>query len=586
MSNKQQIEESLKGLILDNNREFVAMLSGEWGIGKTYFWRDFSEKYLKGKDVVYISLFGKNSLADIETEIVTKLYKYNKGLKKYTKHLDTVGNMASKAMGLPINVSIGSLLSLFKASDFKNTIICFDDFERLSDKVPLKDVMGLISQFKEQKECKVIMILNEKELDKLSGIDGKKHDEIFTLYKEKVVDYNFQYQPNQEELFQAIKEDIDKITFGEHQTIYDFFKKIDLKNIRIMKQALYQLKHFEFIKNYDLNEKVINEFVEIALNLFVFKAKSNYSYSDFQSMNEYLASKMLQLALKDKDSKIEANEKFDKVSHYYYLKDSYIFKKYQSRNKALIEETIYTFIDTHKINKGELQNLLDENNQSLAWYDMRNEISEMHKRLFTDFSTSNNQLVKQLFQLISKYKDNMHRLFQYSVYTPFIKDINEFAPEISTKELEIEIAKKYLHFYIISPNHDKYGALETESETGLIIYHYSWAEEYRKKCKRDILKIDTNDILMLIENVLSNRYLSQDNAYKLNQISADSYENLITGNYNFIQPLVDFLNMPNSKDARTNIINALKSLKNKSDDYAWKVKQIAKSTNINLKEEK
>jgi len=88
-----------------------------------------------------IEEFFRNLIIDdtIETEIVTKLYKYNKGLKKYTKLCDTVGNMASKAIGLPINVSIGSLLSLFKASDFKNTIIFFDDFERLSYKVTLKD---------------------------------------------------------------------------------------------------------------------------------------------------------------------------------------------------------------------------------------------------------------------------------------------------------------------------------------------------------------------------------------------------------------------------------------------------------------
>jgi len=96
MSNKQQIEISLKNLILNNDREFVAMLSGEWGIGKTYFWKEFTKEYLKDKDVVYISLFGKNSLADIETDIVAKLYKYNKNLKKYTKHLDAVGNMILK----------------------------------------------------------------------------------------------------------------------------------------------------------------------------------------------------------------------------------------------------------------------------------------------------------------------------------------------------------------------------------------------------------------------------------------------------------------------------------------------------------
>jgi hypothetical protein len=54
-------------------------------------------------------------------------------------------------------------------------IICFDDFERLSSKIDLKDIMGLISYLKEQKICKILLIMNEKELDKLGSIDGKKY---------------------------------------------------------------------------------------------------------------------------------------------------------------------------------------------------------------------------------------------------------------------------------------------------------------------------------------------------------------------------------------------------------------------------
>ncbi len=83
MRNKKHIEESLKSLILDESREFAAMLSGEWGIGKTYFWEKFQEEHLFNikktnyfkkitncifqnkinnlKNTVYISLFGYTS---------------------------------------------------------------------------------------------------------------------------------------------------------------------------------------------------------------------------------------------------------------------------------------------------------------------------------------------------------------------------------------------------------------------------------------------------------------------------------------------------------------------------------------------
>ena len=592
MSNKHEIKKSLKNLI-DDDREFVAMLSGEWGIGKTYFWHEFTENNLKGKDVVYISLFGKNSLADIEAEIVTKLYKYNKSLNKYSKHLDRVGNMASTAVGLPINVSMGSILSLFKASDFKNTIICFDDFERLSDKVPLRDVMGLISQFKEQKKCKVIMILNEKELDKLSDIDGKKHDEIFALYKEKVVDYNFHYMPSQEELFEAIKEDLKKINFCEHQTIYDFFKKINLKNIRIMKQALYQLNHFYFIKKYGLDEKVISEFVEITLNLFVFKALSNYSYSDFEELKQYDAEKKMQFALKDENFK--ENEKYEKVSHYYYSDDSHISKEYQSINQDIIEKIIYGFIDSHSLTEEDIQTQLEKNNKSLYLYTIRNEISELNTRLYIDFSVPNNKIAKQLFDLLNEHKDNMHRLFQYSNYKPFIENINKFLSEITTKSLEKEIAKNYIEFYMDNPNYDISGPFDKkEGQSSLLILSYAWAKTYINDY-RDKQKITSKEALPIIEAILDRRFLSDEDIFKLNQLKMKDFKKQIKENSDFIQPLIKFLNMNDfkvvnisgsEKEVKEKIINALQALDKESDDYTWKVDKILKSAGIKTEENK
>jgi len=593
MSNKEQIETSLKSLILDDNRAFVAMLSGEWGIGKTYFWNEFASNFLepkqdfmrgnpkKSKDVVYISLFGKSSLADIETEIVTKLYKYNKGLKKYTKYLDTIGNMASKVIGLPVNVSVGSLLSLFKASDFKNIIICFDDFERLSDKVPLKDVMGLISQFKEQKECKVIMILNEKELDRLSDIDGKKHDEIFALYKEKVVDYSFHYQPSQEELFVAIKEDIEKITFCEHQTIYDFFTKIDLKNIRIMKQGVYQLGHFNFIKDDSLDEKVVNEFVHIALRLFVFKANNNYTYTQFNDIKKYRPAKKLEGD--KKDTIVAVNKKDENNQNNYTSDNRYYSKEYLSTNTSIIEKIIYTFIDSHRLSETHLQKELKQNHQSLERYDIRNEISELHTRFYTDFSVSNSQIAEQLFNLLSEHKDVMHRLFQYDSYKPFMEIINQFSPETDTNSLEEEIAKNYIIFY----SENTTSSTDYQSrKLRLLTSDYAWAGKFIEDNKKKSIEITPNYILTLLENTLNRGYLSDEDAFKLNQISPKEYETQIKENPNLIQPLVEFLNIPYSKSGRENIIDALKSLKKENADYKWKVEQIFKSSEIAIEDEK
>lgn len=596
MSNTQQIEESLKSLILDDDREFVAMLSGKWGSGKTYFWKELSTKQEltdSKKSITYISLFGYSSIQSIKNDIVLKLSKaettkavFSEVFQSFRTSLSSKDGDESSNLNLSGSL-ISSALSLIPEKSLKDSIVCFDDFERLSDQVSFKDVLGLISQFKEQKKCKVIMILNEGEL-------SENNQDIFSKNKEKIVDYSFNYQPNQEKLFEAIQQDIKKITWCEHTTIYDFFKKIDLKNIRIMKQALYLLNLFDFIKDYDLDEKVVSELVEIALNLFVFKAYSNYTYSEFEDLKEYTPPDLARKAARaigsftEKDFEETRNDKHEKYFwHYSHLSNQLFPNVNNSINKNIIEKYIYDFMDNHTINKDELQSLLKENNQSLSWYDVRNEISELHTRLYTDFTTKNSEITKQLFSLLSEHKDDMHHLFHYDKYKPFIENINKFSPATVTELLEKEIAKNYLNFYSDNSNYDISGPLDTEAgQSSLLISDYDWAHMYIDEYKKKSTKITPEEILPLIENILNRKNLSEGEIFKLNQISAEDYKKQIKENPNLIQPLVKFLKMSDSKDVRNNIINALKSLKKENDDYAWKVNQIIKSVDINLEEDK
>jgi len=588
MRNTTQIEDALKDLILKDDKEFVAMLSGEWGIGKTYFWKAFTKEYLKDKDVVYISLFGKNSLVDIETEILTKLSRFNQ-FKEQNKTilswLKKATSFASNSSGFPVNIASGAILSLFSSNDFENIVICFDDFERLSDKVSLKDVMGLISQFKEQKECKVIMILNEKELDKLSDIDGKKHDEIFALYKEKVVNYNFHYQPSQEELFQAIKEDIKEITFCEHQTIYDFFKETDLRNIRIMKQALYLLEKFSFIESKRYDKKVINEFVEIALNLFVFKAKSNYTYSefcDFTSYTPYDEQVSDAKIYNDEKSKIIKNEKHEKNLPYYSENKSFSIQ-FDSLNKDLIEQYIYQYIDYLKLEKEQITKLLDENNNTLSRYTIRDTLYEKNKQLFIDFQISNQTIVEELYRLLEQNKKDMPNLFAYKDFKSFIKHINLFTQQ-DTKTLEKEIIKYYLNKHKFDNFYDK----TVINPIRLIVQDYLWAQKYIDSLINSQVVITLEDTITIMNDILKYRHISKEHSIFLSNITPQDYISFIKSSSSFVELLIKFTHNFHAyselKISLVHIRKALTSLKEENNDFAWKIKQISKNGQIKLEE--
>ncbi|OJA03817.1 P-loop NTPase fold protein, partial [Bathymodiolus thermophilus thioautotrophic gill symbiont] len=96
----------------------VVSINGKWGVGKTYFWNEFKYK-LTDQKTAYVSLFGKEKISDIRTDILLQVT--SKG-KHFAKNL--------KVIKLPY-VDTSALITLLDNKDFKDVIVCFDDFERL-----------------------------------------------------------------------------------------------------------------------------------------------------------------------------------------------------------------------------------------------------------------------------------------------------------------------------------------------------------------------------------------------------------------------------------------------------------------------
>ena len=130
--------------LLNSTQSFGIALNGKWGVGKTFFWNQLIEEKFSAKKTAYISLFGVETIQQIKNDLLLQIYTQNGFVKKIK---DKVGSF--KLYGMDISLA----LSWFEKKDFENVIVCFDDFERISDKLKLKDVLGLISELKEQKKC-------------------------------------------------------------------------------------------------------------------------------------------------------------------------------------------------------------------------------------------------------------------------------------------------------------------------------------------------------------------------------------------------------------------------------------------------
>ncbi len=61
-------EQRLKSL-LDTNDNIVVAIYGDWGVGKTHFWKAFCDKHYKDNNI-YMSLIGKSDIVVIKEALI------------------------------------------------------------------------------------------------------------------------------------------------------------------------------------------------------------------------------------------------------------------------------------------------------------------------------------------------------------------------------------------------------------------------------------------------------------------------------------------------------------------------------------
>lgn len=157
---------------------YALMIDGAWGSGKTHFIKhnlikcinenekskvDLNPTY-NSKDLIYMSLYGMESIDDILKSLWIEKIPISKMTPKENKGIGYVSNISRAVIGgglsffnisLP-EVDYNSILSL------NNTVIIFDDIER--SQIELNSLLGFINNFVEHDGIKVILVGNQKEM--------------------------------------------------------------------------------------------------------------------------------------------------------------------------------------------------------------------------------------------------------------------------------------------------------------------------------------------------------------------------------------------------------------------------------------
>lgn len=215
----------------------VMAIKGEWGVGKTYSWKKFlseanSANGIKLDRYSYVSLFGINSLDAFKFTIFENVVKKEIietkadiiTFKNNTSGLiETLGRQSINLVrGAPVVKSFTPAIETIAFLSLNNTLICIDDLERVGSGLDIKDVLGLASLLKEQKNCKVVLLLN----------DGEEGLKDYSKYREKVIDIELKFAPSPEECCSIAYSDDNEF----FPRLKELVANLGIRNIRILKK--------------------------------------------------------------------------------------------------------------------------------------------------------------------------------------------------------------------------------------------------------------------------------------------------------------------------------------------------------------
>lgn len=425
---------------LSTPTDYAVQIVGNWGHGKTYYYKKHIENLIKNKEIysdakkkykpIYISLFGLKSTEDIATKIVIEFYE-SKFFKNYFK-----SNTGKKTLSITegiFKIGFRGFLAFNRlgnvdeyTTDIKNIgkgvlatdelVLCFDDLERRDSALNIKDLTGYINSLLDEK-VKVLLISNEDVL--------KKNEDDYKNLKEKIIGISIDYSVN----IKLTIEEIIKTKFSSSIEFQKFLNEnIDLiieisksvdNNFRHIIYSLNILHYFfsEFRKNifdiqHEISEKLNEEFKNISRIILAFAIEfkaSNVSYKDLKFYNNHLQLFSIE-PFSDRGLTIEENkisplslfiEKY-KINRNQYLFYKSIFEYVTFKDEFILEEFINDFKDKFHLNNGQILPQYELLNELLLenYFNFSDEECLLKYKKVIEFAASGNYKADDYFSVM------------------------------------------------------------------------------------------------------------------------------------------------------------------------------------------
>jgi hypothetical protein len=432
MSN-EHISQFLDYYIKLPNPQYAVLLKGKWGSGKTHFINDYKKQLdEKEQKYIYVSLYGVRNYDEIETKFLQ-----SSNPEIFNEKSIFVGKLADAFINNKIKSSLGIIKKSLSSLNAKGNILIFDDLERCS--INIIDLLGYINNFVEHQSYKVILIANEKELEKT-----KKYKKI----KEKLVGKTFEFKTDADLAYDSFLTELknekdvrEKILQKYKDKILEIFKKSQCNNLRILRQGL-----FDFERLYDLvfinhisKDKLIDEIIKVFF-ILIFEIKSGESctFTKLQNDKGKAWDKAFKKAL---NSKIVEDKNIEKKEKTVYEIISYKYDFLLESNMILRIETWKEIIENSHIDIEKIDLELNESKYYI------NENSQSWKRLWNYMNLNDTNFDKVFDDVYNNLKDCKYdNLFQVMLISSTILKLKELNLITLNIENIFKILKKQIDF--------------------------------------------------------------------------------------------------------------------------------------------
>ncbi|WP_142785008.1 P-loop NTPase fold protein [Changchengzhania lutea] len=440
----KKIESIFKDYLNKKLTTYALLISGKWGSGKTYLWKNVLEKKATelGFRPIYISLNGIESIKDAESLLFSSILPIsdklqNKEIKNTIKLLRNTANVVGKifARGTQlIDFTKGIKINL----DVSKVVLCFDDLERCA--VAPEKILGLINEYTEHKNAKVIIFSAEEEINKESD---------YNRIKEKVIGRILNYTANYNELFNSYIKNITDTEFHEflaskEKIVIHFFRSHNIENLRTFG---FYLENLSQLYNYykDENDREIDRmlfFTAIISNEFKNGELTISNLKDKQGIDNFL----LFIDLDDDDKIgtpiIKSKTKEEKEKSY---RDKFADKYLSSQNEKdiyIFSDSIYEFVLTGFLDVEKLKNEINSRNGKInntEEYEAFNTLMGYNFRIL-----ENNELDTALSKILNFAEQGKYTMYSYETIYNNLKYHREIGSLNITEEDLVSLLTKGL----------------------------------------------------------------------------------------------------------------------------------------------